>query len=289
MLKNRLHRIFSGDSRSLHGGQRHCALHNPLKETMKNKILTALLLAACAAAHAEDNVLTFGAGIAAAPRYSGSDEYVAAPLIAIDYQMANGFFASTMRGIGYGWQAGPVHLSAALGYRGQRSEKNRRGFGGASGSAALRGMGDIEGSATAVLSGSWAIVDGLELGVNTDLPLSHHDNGRTLGIGLTGTLFKEQRDLVTLGLSATVGDGDYMRTYYGVSAAQAARTTYKAYTPKAGLYQAQVALTWRHAIDERWSVTGTVGAVTLVRDAARSPITLRDRSAAGAVYAAYAF
>jgi hypothetical protein len=39
---------------------------------MKNKTLTALLLlAGCAAAQADDNVLTFGAGVAVAPRYSG--------------------------------------------------------------------------------------------------------------------------------------------------------------------------------------------------------------------------
>ncbi|QGZ38355.1 outer membrane scaffolding protein for murein synthesis (MipA/OmpV family) [Pseudoduganella flava] len=257
---------------------------------MNRNCLTAALLLACATlARAEDNVLTLAGGIAGAARYSGADDYVIGPLVGIDYQMANGFYASTMRGIGYGQAVGPVHLSAALGYRGERAEKNRNGVGGASGSPALRGMGDVKGGTTAVLGASWSVVDGLELELHTELPLSHRENGRALGVGLTGTLFQQERDHVTMSLAAKLGDRDYMQTYYGVSAQQSARSGYRAYRPNAGLHEMELTMTWRHQFDKRWGMTATAGVVTLVRDAAASPISKKDRSATGALFATYSF
>lgn len=255
----------------------------------KHRMTALLLLAAAGFAHSQDSVLTLGAGIAGAARYSGADEYAIGPLLAIDWQFANGFYASSLRGIGYGHAAGPVHLSAALGYRGERSEKNRDGIGGASGSTALRGMGDVKGAATAVLGASWEIVDGLALEFSTETPLGKRELGRTIGIGLTGTLYQQGKDHVTLSLAASAGDRDYMQTYYGVTAQQSARSGYRQYRPKGGLYEVELGMTWRHMLDERWAVTGTLGAVSLTRDAANSPITRRSRSGTGALYATYSF
>jgi outer membrane scaffolding protein for murein synthesis (MipA/OmpV family) len=261
---------------------------------MKNNNLRAFALAgllATGAVHADDdaNVLTLAGGIAGGPRYSGADERVIGPILAIDYQMANGFYASTMRGIGYGRQLGPIRVSAALGYRGERSERDRAGLGGARGSTALRGMGTVKGSATAVLHAGYELVDGLELSMTADLPVSHRENGRTLAIGLTGTLFERDADHVTLSLSANLADSDYLRTYYGVTPAQAARTGYAPFTPKAGMFEAELGMSWRHKLDERWSVTTMVGLTALTRDAARSPLARRDTAPTAAVLVGYSF
>lgn len=260
---------------------------------MKNKLRTIALAALLAAglAHADDdaNVLTLAGGIAGGPRFSGADDHVVGPALGIDYQMANGFYASTLRGIGYGRALGPVTASIALGYRGERSERDRAGLGGARGSTALRGMGDVKGSATAVLQGGYEIVDGLELTAAAELPLSHRDNGRTLSIGLTGTLFERAADQVTLALSANLADRDYVRTYYGVDAAQAARSGYRQFTPKAGLYEVELGMTWRHQFDRRWSVTTMVGLTALTRDAARSPLARKDTAPTAAVFVGYRF
>ncbi|WUR11124.1 MipA/OmpV family protein [[Empedobacter] haloabium] len=260
---------------------------------MNNKFrLIALAgLLAASAAHADDdvNVLTLAGGIAGGPRYSGADERVIGPALAIDYQMANGFYASTMRGIGYGRQLGPFDVGAALGYRGERSERDRAGLGGARGSTALHGMGTVKGSATAVLHAGYAVLDGLELTMAADLPISHRENGRTLAIGVTGTLFAQGADHVTLALAANLADSAYVRTYYGVTAAQATRTGYTPFTPKAGLYEMELGMTWQHRFNERWSVTTMAGLSVLTRDAARSPLARRDTAPTGAVFLGYRF
>ena len=237
---------------------------------------------------AEDSVLTVGAGVALAPRYSGSDENMAVPMLAVDYSMANGFYASTLRGLGYGGAAGPFTYSAALGYRAPRKEDGKLPFGGKA-SKYLRGMGDVKGSATANLTLGYALFEGLDINVHTAQALSARETGSTYGAGLTGTLFKGDSDTVTLSLGFELADKKYAQAYYGVTAQQALRSGYKVYKPKAGMYQAEVAMSWQHKLDDRWGVTGMVGATSLLRDAANSPLARRTTSPTAAVYATYAF
>ena len=100
---------------------------------MKKALLLSTLLTA-AAAHAQDGTFTLGAGIGAGTRYSGADEYLVSPVIVADYQAANGFYASTLRGIGFAAGSGQLSASVGLGYRGERRE-NRLGPGADAGEA----------------------------------------------------------------------------------------------------------------------------------------------------------
>lgn len=251
--------------------------------------LLPLLLATAAASAADENVLTLGGGVAAVARYSGADQLQAAPIIIIDYQMANGFYASTLRGLGYGRQFGKLHLSAAVGYRGERTDKEETSFGGRRGSDKLKGMGKVKGSVTGVLGAAYSIVDGLVLSAQAELPLSHRENGRSGGVALTGTLFDDKTDQVTISLGANFSDRKYAQTYYGVSAAQSMSSGYRQFRPKAGMHEGVFNMTWQHRIDAQWSVSTMLGYSALVRDAARSPITLRDTSPTAAVYASYTY
>ncbi|KQX01738.1 hypothetical protein ASC94_03805 [Massilia sp. Root418] len=258
-------------------------------KTCNLKLIPVLFTLLSGGAFAEDrNALTVGAGVALAPRYSGSDENMAVPLLAVDYSMANGFYASTMRGLGYGGAAGPFSYSAALGYRAPRKEDGKLPFGGKA-SKYLRGMGDVKGSATANLSLGYALFDGLDINLHTAQTLSARETGSTYGAGLSGTLFKGENDTVTLSLGFEVADKKYAQAYYGVTAQQALKSGYKVYKPKAGMYQADVTMSWQHKLNERWGVTGMVGASSLLRDAANSPLARRTTSPTAAVYASYAF
>lgn len=258
-------------------------------KTCNLKLIPALfILIAGGAAAAEAAVTTIGAGVALAPRYSGSDENMAVPVLALDYSMANGLYASTLRGLGYGGATGLFSYSAALGYRAPRKEDGKLPFGGKA-SKYLRGMGDVKGSATANLNLGYALFDGLDLNVHTAQALSARESGSTYGAGLTGTLLKSETNTVTLSLGVEVADKKYAQAYYGVTAQQALKSGYKVYKPKAGAYQAQVAMSWQHKLDGHWGVTGMLGATSLLRDAANSPLARRTTSPTAAVYASYTF
>ena len=252
-------------------------------------LLPAFAAAAEPPAPAAGNQFVIGVGVGAVSRYSGSGQTTALPIVLLDYSHASGFFASTMRGIGYGGQTGLVTYSAALGYRAERKEKDETGAFGSTGSEKLKGMGDVEGNATALLSLGYKPFSLLELTVAGEIPLSQRQNGKNVHAGVTAHLLDAAHDNVSLGLAAGLADKDYAQTYYGVTAAQARTSKFGAYRPKAGLYEASAMLTWQHRFGEKWSVTSMLGATHLLRDAAKSPLVERKTTPTGAIYVGYSY
>jgi len=252
-------------------------------------IFAATSLLSGAAPAADDNQLLLGGGLAVESRYAGSDRNKAAPLVLLDYSHASGFFASTLRGLGYGGHAGPFSYSAALGYRGGRKDKNQRSLFGNTGSEELKGMGDIKGNPSAELSLGFKPLSMLELTLSAELPLARRENGKTLHAGIAAQLLSGGADNLSLALTAGFGDSKYLQTYHGVTAAQAATSGFSAYRPKAGLYEGSAMLTWEHTFDPRWSATTMLGTTQLLRDASRSPLTKRKTSPAAGFYVSYAY
>ena len=237
----------------------------------------------------QGNQFTVGGGVAGGARYAGARQSTFAPMLVLDYSHQSGFFASTLRGLGYGGRVGPVSYSAALGYRRERKEQDENGVWGSTGGDELRGMGDVKGNASAVTSVGYAPIDGLEFTVGADIPLSQRQNGKNVHAGVTGRLFNTATDKVTLGLAAGFGDSEYNQTYYGVTAVQAATSKFAAYKPKAGLYEATAMLSWQRKFGTQWSVTSMVGASHLLKEASKSPLVQRKTSPVGAIYATYSY
>jgi len=255
---------------------------------MKKTLLLSTLLIT-AAAHAQDSSFTLGAGLAAGSRYSGSDEHLVSPVVVLDYQAANGFYASTLRGIGFAAGNGQLSASIGLGYRGERRENDTNGFIGRTGSKALKGMGDVKGSATLDVGAEARLTDIFGVAAHAEVPVSRRENGKRFTLGLDAKLLDSQADKVGVGLALQFGEGKYMQTYYGVDARQAARSGYRAFKPEGGMFGTDVNVTWEHRIDAHWSVTSLLGAERLSGDAANSPLVRRKTAPTAAVYAAYAF
>ena len=202
--------------------------------------------------------------------------------------MANGLFAGTQRGAGYGTALGPLQVSAAFGYRPERADADRNGFA-ARGGNALRGMGDVKASATALLAVSAPLSERLALTASIEAPLTRRDNGRTASAGIDATLLQAGNDQLTIGVAGSAGDRKYLQTYFGVTPAQALRTRFVRYAPAPGLYQAETDVVWTHRFDARWSVTTALSATTLLRAAKDSPLAQRRSAPAGALYVNYRY
>lgn len=239
-------------------------------------IATAIAAILAAPAHAAepaqpDSTFSAGIGIAVVPKYLGADEWRAFPVIDLAYANKNGFFASTREGIGFRTGAGPIQVSAALGYGAGRRERDAsRRFG----SAALRGMGDIRSGAIAKLGVGYDL-GYMTLGVEAELALNHRERGNRLEFAAGVPLLANAVDNVALFASLDVADSKNMQAFYGVTAAQSGRTGYRVHTPKAGVEKVGLGVSWNRRIDERWSVRTMAGAFTLVGDAADSPLTKR--------------
>jgi outer membrane scaffolding protein for murein synthesis (MipA/OmpV family) len=215
--------------------------------------------------------MSLGLGVAYVPEYAGSDKSRVVPLPIFERTFDNGAFISTTRGVGFQTQVEGIGLSAALTYGGGRADHKKNAF---YGSDALKGMGDIDGAVQAVLGASYQ-VGSVGLSLSTTQNLAHREHGATYTFGGSVPLYTTASDQVGLGLSAVYGDDKHMQTYYGVTAAQASRTAFKAYTAKAGFENVTAAVSWNHVIDKNWSAHSAVGFTRLSGDAADSPLTKR--------------
>lgn len=230
------------------------------------------------ALHAEEapkTTFTVGVGVGVLPEYSGSDDLRFAVRPVIDYQHESGFFASTVRGLGYQTKSGPFKVSAAIGMEGARYDRDRTGR---SGSDELAGMGEIRSTVTANLAGSYEFENGMTLGAKAMMALNHRDNGNRYQFGMTAPLLKTDKHQLRMFAVADYADRKYMQTYHGVTAQQSAQSHFAQYKAKAGFEKVTVGLNHNYQINEKWSLNSTVGAMTLVGDAADSPLTKRKSS-----------
>jgi outer membrane scaffolding protein for murein synthesis (MipA/OmpV family) len=214
---------------------------------------------------------TAGLGLAYVPEYAGSDKSRVLPLPILERTYSNGVFLSTQRGIGYQAKLGDFTLSAALGYDGGRDDHKKSYF---SGSDALKGMGDIDGSAQAVLSAGYQL-GAVGLSLTTKQNIGHREYGATYTLGINAPLYTDASDQIGFGASAVYGDDKHSQTYFGVTAAQSAASGYKAYSAKGGFENVAAGVHWNHVLDSNWSVRSAVGVTRLTGDAADSPLTKR--------------
>lgn len=238
-------------------------------------VLTFSLLALCAvsaASHAQSgDSFSAGLGLAYVPEYAGANDSRVLPLPLLEWSWASGWFASTQRGLGYQTRLGDFSVSAALGYDGGRDDHKRNYF---AGSDALRGMGDIDSSAQAVLSVSYQL-GAVGVALTTKQNINHREYGATYTLGLTGSLYASGSEQFGWGVSAQFGDRKHAQTWFGVTAAQSAASGYRAYGAGAGLETVTAGLNWTHVIDSNWVVRSGAGLTRLTGDAADSPLTKR--------------
>ncbi len=222
-----------------------------------------------------------GAVVLLGTTYQGSDERRTLVLPAIDYQWANGWFAGVTNGIGYNFSGNRdmvygLRLTADLGRKESRS-------------TALRGMGDV--GARAELGGFLNLALAPGVNVTSSVRYGSGQGGKglvvDLGAGYSVPVAAEWRLGVGAGFSLV--NADYMQSYFGITTAQAAASSYPSYTPEGGARNGRVNATLTYLASARVAVTAGLSSSTLLGSAADSPLVRRKTSLNGLLAAAYAF
>ncbi|MCL7644227.1 MipA/OmpV family protein [Enterobacter hormaechei] len=260
-----------------------------MKSILPGAVLALLATTALAADQRQGNVLTLGGGVDVAPRYSGSDKSRVSAAQVVDYAMANGFFVSTTRGIGYGNSFGNLDYNAALSYRAGRKDRDVSSDSIASGSDDLRGMGDIKGSAIVVPGLGYRVTDWLTVQLQAEVPVSERDNGEAVHFGIASPIYTSPKNALTLALTGSWGSSKYVQTYYGVNAAQSAASGFARHDAGSGLYAYSLNLDWTHKLTSRWSLLAAAGVTQLTGEAGDSPIVQRKTSPVGSLKVTYSF
>ncbi|WP_436024236.1 MipA/OmpV family protein [Trinickia sp. LjRoot230] len=216
-----------------------------------------------------------GPSVSFQPRYDGASRYhvLAGPTLDVRYR--DRFFLSTGEGLGVNLLTGPnwrtgVAISYDLGRRAADDPDH------------LRGMNNINPAPSVHLFGEYIVSKSFPLVMRADVRRSlGGDNGWVGDLGAYMPMPGSSEVFNWFaGPTVTFADSRYMNSWFGVNAAESARSGLRQYHASAGVKSAGfgVAATWMPR--KHWLITGNVAYQQLVGSAADSPITQRRGSGA---------
>lgn len=211
------------------------------------------------------------------PEYPGADEYEVSPLPHVDIVWKDRVFLNEGRGLGvYALKGQTYSLGASIAYHGGRDDDDR-----------LRGMGEIDATAQARVFGQIQL-GRLSLGTTFARDLGEGE-GSTLEFNASTPFALGQRWTLKPGIKATFADDDYMESWFGVSAPQAAASGLGRYRPDGGLMSAGVFLNTSYQLTQRWTVSSSLKLEKLMGDAADSPVVEQELQPSLGVTVGYRF
>lgn len=238
-------------------------------------------------AEGDDWTVVVGAGAIYAPDYEGSKDYEVLPFpyVSVGYKDI-----AYLRGPEIGVNVIRIKpaedMKISFGpiarYRRDRTEKRNR---------ALIGLGKVDtsievgGSARLDIGRAW-----VELSVAKDVAGGH---GGVVGIA-TGGVDVDLSDDLSLSLSGTTSwaDNKYMRSYFGVTPAQAPRSGLPVFSAGKGIKDAGANIGLHYRLTDHWMIAATGGYSRLLNDAKDAPLVELRGSPdqwQGGVFVAYRF
>ncbi len=204
--------------------------------------------------------VTLGAGVAFGPEYMGADDFEITGFPIVSIRWRDRAFLNYNRGLGYtfrpfGLATGPM-VNYAL-------DQDAEGD--------ISALDDVDGGFTAgwfldyALGSVTLTLDGVQ-GVSGD------NDGLLLTFGADYPIKLSSSWRFGIRPSVSYATEDYMDAFFGVSAAEAARSSFAAYTPDAGFRDVSVDLRAIYAWDRNWQVVGLLRLGFLLGEAADSPI-----------------
>ena len=256
------------------------------------KIAIVLLLWAGAALAQEPEAearVHGGFGVARTPSYPGSDRYElrAVPIISVNF--GRFFLGGEPGGAGSPgagvnllrdkhWRGG-IGVSLAGAFRKPREESDH---------PSLQGMGDIDRTVRGVAFLGYQ--EGrLTTFARVATDLRDKDQGTLVLLDSVMRHRATDRLTVSVGPGVTWADGEYMTTFFGVSAEQSARSALPQYQADAGVHALRLGAGASYRIDRNWSAVLRTNVLRLVGDAADSPVTRSRTQYTAGIFAAYEF
>ncbi|WP_047396882.1 MipA/OmpV family protein [Chitinibacter sp. ZOR0017] len=216
-----------------------------------------------------------GLGIGYAPEIMGGEVYKATALPSFDLSHRSGFFLGSSKGLGWSYAANPDWQAAIfIGMSPGRKEKTKL-----TDKQTFKGMGEIKAAAQAGLLLSYSLQD-LNLSLQATTGLDSKNRGQQITLGADYTVYSSAQFALMINGALTASSSDYQQRWYGVSAAQARKSGFKAYQAGSGLTQGSVGVTAIVPLSNSLRWVNAVSYNQLLGDAADSPLVKEKGSAA---------
>jgi outer membrane scaffolding protein for murein synthesis (MipA/OmpV family) len=231
---------------------------------MKNQqtvigLMAALLTLLLVIPGAQAADVSIGGGIGIAPDYEGSSDYEAVPVPFADVKFGNGMYVKLL-GLNLRanlipddmWRLGPVYN-----YRAERDDVDNN---------AVDNMKEVSDANELGIFGGFAIDNWfVSLEFLADTGDAYDGWYSTLKGGYNWIINSSWA--LSIGASTTYADDDYMQTYFGVTAADAARSGLSQYSADSGIKDVGIDLGVNWTITQSWSAKGIASYTQLVGDA----------------------
>jgi outer membrane protein len=218
-------------------------------------------------AQAQDHVV-IGAGVAAAPKYQGSEDYRILPIPAIDIKRG-WFFANLRNGVGIepiSTETLTISASAVF-VQGIRSKDLPAGIDRLSDAVGARIFSSIRTGGFVATLGATKVLGGTK-GTIADASLSYR-------------VQLSSRFMLTPTVAATWADRKYNDRYFGVTAAEALASGLPQFTAGSGFKDISGALTASYRLTDRVTLSATGSVSTLLREVEDSPIVRKKTQPLG--------
>jgi outer membrane scaffolding protein for murein synthesis (MipA/OmpV family) len=206
--------------------------------------------------------VTLGLGAMLQPNFEGARRYEPEPSGILDIRYRDIAFVSDGEGIGINLLHGPGYRAGiAVSYDlGRDTHDDPR----------LQHLSNVSPAAEPKLFAQYFLVPFV---LTADLRKAIGGNDGVIGdIGAYVPLPVADHVYLFIGPSLTVADDRYMRSYFGVGAAEAPASGLPQFTPSGGLKNATLGATAVWLLGEHWLLIGTGAWERLLGDAAQSPI-----------------
>ncbi|WP_407353621.1 MipA/OmpV family protein [Luteimonas sp. R10] len=233
-----------------------------------HRCLLAFGLALCAQQAAAQNYA--GIGVAMVPEYEGAEDDRFLPLPLVRYETEHFFFSprAGLPALGVKWSTdadlvGGLFLSAGMGRDADDAE-------------ILRGLEDLD---THAVYGAFLAWEPGRLSASVAYRRAAKSGyGATVDLRAGYRVLQRERDVVTLGANVEWADDDRMRTWFGITPEQAARSEagLPVYAVSSGVKSVGASAVWLHRFaGSRWSLVTAAGVNRLQGDARDSPVVER--------------
>ncbi|WP_417410976.1 MipA/OmpV family protein [Hoeflea sp.] len=220
-----------------------------------------------------------GAGVMYAPKFEGSDEFELVPIPMISATLGDrvtidpgGLNVDVLDSNGF-----KMALKGGFELGGGRKESD---------SSHLRGLGNIDAGAVVGTQISYEMGP-MEFYASVDKTIGGSEG--LLGQVGANVSHNYNRFILSAGASATFADDNHMQSYFGVTAAQSARSGLRRHEAGAGLKRFDVEASVTYMATEHWVVRGQAGVGFLTGDAKSSPIVQDDVQPSAMLILGYRF
>jgi outer membrane scaffolding protein for murein synthesis (MipA/OmpV family) len=233
-----------------------------------------------------------GMGIAYGPEYPGARHSAFKERLILAFTVGKLHFSSSGASAIQGFAARSTEpgVSADLLNRGRirvglglrvDAGRNSDGF------ADLAGLPDIKRTVRGRLSATYTLDEQWKLSADVSQDLLGRNGGGEYGLNLNYVRMLTDKTSLFAGVGVSLGDGQYMRTHFGVSPDGSASSGLQVYSAGAGLKDVHLSIGTMTALSSRWVAYATGGVSTLLGDAADSPMTRKPTAASVSFGLAY--